>query len=97
MNSKSAPITISSPELRTKVEEGLGAQLPDKLWQRADEYARRKLDGCRERDPDVAYYDNEYLVLLTMDTARELAFSDYTFSLSIAMMAPDYTRQNEKI
>lgn len=95
--SKSAPITITSDELRGSVEHELRAQIPDKLWQRAEKYARRKLDTYRERWPNIDHYDNEYLKLLTIDTVRELAFSDYTVSLSIALMSEDYTHENKKL
>ena len=33
---------------------------------------------ARERESEVSYYNNEYLVLLTADTVRETEFSDYT-------------------
>ena len=92
--SKSAPITITSEELRGCVEKDLGEQIPDKLWQRAEKYARQKLDAYRARWPDIDHYDNGYLKLLTADTVGELAFSDYTVSLSIALMSEDYTYQN---
>ena len=84
---KSAPITISSDELRERVEEHLGQWIPDNLWDLSEPYARRKLDLCRQRQPEIEYYDNAYLVLLTSDTVRETAFSDYTIAASAAIMA----------
>ena len=63
-------ITITSEELRERVEEHLGHWIPDSLWERSEPYARRKLDLCRERSPEIDYYNDEYLVLLTADTVR---------------------------
>ena len=78
----SAQITITSDELRERVEDRLGRWIPDHLWDRSEPYARRKLDLYRQRQPEIAYYDNDYLVLLTADTVRETAFSDYTIAAS---------------
>ena len=62
-----------------------GARL--ETWERSEPYARRKLDLCRERNPEIDYYNDEYLVLLTADTIRETAFSDYTLAACEALMA----------
>ena len=83
----SSEITITSEELRERVEEHLGHWIPDSLWERSEPYARRKLDLCRERSPEIDYYNDEYLVLLTADTVRETAFSDYTLAACEALMA----------
>lgn len=80
-------ITITSEELRERVEEHLGRWIPDSLWERSEPYARRKLDLCRERQPEVEYYNNEYLVLLAADTVRETEFSDFTLADYAAKMA----------
>lgn len=85
--SKSAPITITSEELRDRVEERLGLWIPDAMWERSEAYARNKLGLYRERQPDVDYYDNDYLVLLTADTVKEMAFSDYTVAACAAITA----------
>ena len=69
--SKSAPITISSAALRERVEDHLDRMIPDHTW----DY------------PDVDYFDNEYLVLLTADTVNETEFSDYTMADCAAKMA----------
>jgi hypothetical protein len=50
----SAPITIESVGLRSKVEESLG-KIPDELWNRAEKYARRKLNSYRERWPEADF------------------------------------------
>lgn len=83
--SSSAPITITSGDLRERVEEQLGQWIPDHLWDRSEPYARRKLDLYRQRQPEITYYDNDYLVLLTVDTVRETAFSDYTIAASASI------------
>ena len=79
--------TITSEELRERVEDYLGRWIPDSLWERSEPYARRKLDLGRERNPEIDYYNDEYLVLLTADTVRETAFSDYTLAACEALMA----------
>ena len=79
-------ITITSEELRERVEEHLGHWNPDSLWERSEPYARRKLGLCRERSPEIDYYNDEYLVLLTADTVRETAFSDFTIAACEALM-----------
>lgn len=83
--SNSAQITITSDELRERVEDQLGQWIPDHLWDRSEPYARRKLDLYRQRQPEITYYNNDYLVLLTADTVRETAFSDYTIAASAAI------------
>lgn len=85
--SNSAQITITSDELRERVEDQLGQWIPDHLWDRSEPYARRKLDLCRERQPEVEYFNNEYLVLLAADTVRETEFSDFTLADYAAKMA----------
>lgn len=79
-------IDITSSELRERVEDYLGRWIPDHVWDRAEPYARRKLDLCRERNPEIDYYNTEYLVLLTADTVRETEFSDYTLAACEAIM-----------
>lgn len=76
--SRSAPITITSADLRDRVEDYLGRWIPECIWRRSEPYARRKLNLYRERYPEIDHYDNEYLVLLTADTVRETEFSDFT-------------------
>ena len=80
-------ITITSEELRERVEDYLGRWIPDSLWERSEPYARRKLDLCRERQPEVECFNNEYLVLLAADTVRETEFSDFTLADYAAKMA----------
>ena len=67
----SPEITITSEELRERVEDRLDRWIPDDVWNRAEPYARHKNEVNRQRHPEIDYYDNDYLVLLTADTVRE--------------------------
>lgn len=77
----SPEITITSEELRERVEDRLDCWIPDDVWNRAEPYARHKNEVNRQRHPEIDYYDNDYLVLLTADTVRETEFSDLTHAL----------------
>ena len=69
---------IGSWELKARVEESLGTVLDPDFFGQAEQYARRKLDMCNERAGRIYGedgYGDEYLVLLTADTVREMAFS----------------------
>lgn len=87
----SPEITITSEELRERVEDRLDRWIPDDVWNHSEPYARRKLDLCRKREPEVEYYNNEYLVLLAADTVRETEFSDFTLADYAAKMAAGAT------
>lgn len=81
---------IPSSELKAKVEKEVGAVLDPGFFDQAEQYARRKLDLCNERAGHKYGedgYGDEYLVLLTADTVREMAFSEYTMIRSAAIMA----------
>lgn len=81
---------IGSGTLKARVEESMGAALAPDFFDRAERYARRKLDLCNER-AGRKYgedgYGDEYLVLLTADTVREMAFSEYTMIRSAEIVA----------
>lgn len=69
---------IGSWALKARVEEHLGVALAPGFFDKAEQYARRKLDLCNERagrQYGEDGYGDEYLVLLTADTVREMAFS----------------------
>lgn len=69
---------IPSSDLKAKVEKEVGATLDPGFFDQAEQYARRKLDLCNERagrQYGEDGYGDEYLVLLTADTVREMAFS----------------------
>lgn len=76
---------IGSCALKARVEEHLGVALAPGFFDKAEQYARRKLDLCNERAG--RQYGDEYLVLLTADTVREMAFSEYTMIRSAEIMA----------
>lgn len=81
---------IGSGTLKARVEESMGAALAPDFFDRAERYARRKLDLCNER-AGRKYgedgYGDKYLVLLTADTVREMAFSEYTMIRSAEIVA----------
>lgn len=77
----SPEITITSEELRERVEDHLDRWIP------AEPYARHKNEVNRQRHPEIDYYDNDYLVLLTADTVRETEFSDLTHALCDLIVA----------
>ena len=77
----SPEITITSEELRERVEDHLDRWIPDDVWNRAEPYARHKNEVNRQRHPEIDYYDNDYLALLTAATVRETEFSDLTHAL----------------
>lgn len=69
---------IGSWALKARVEERLGVALDPGFFDRAEQYARRKLGLCNERagrQYGEDGYGDEYLVLLTADTVREMTFS----------------------
>lgn len=72
---------ILSSELKARVEKEVGTEICPVFFQKAEQYARRKLNFINERAGrqygDDGYGD-DYLVLLTADTIREMAFSEYT-------------------
>lgn len=81
---------IGSCALKARVEENLGAAMAPDFFGRAEQYARRKLDLCNER-AGRKYgedgYGDEYLVLLTADTVREMAFSAWCDMRSAEILA----------
>ena len=67
---------IGSCALKARVEEHLGVALAPGFFDKAEQYARRKLDLCNERA------GRQYA-----DTVREMAFSEYTMIRSAEIMA----------
>lgn len=70
-------ITITSEELHNRVNKRLGRATDMGAFRRAENYARRKLAIYQTRNPDVDYYDEDYLVELTADTYNEQALATY--------------------
>ncbi len=56
----SPEITITSEELRERVEDHIDRWIPDDVWNRAEPYARHKNEVNRQRHPEIDYYDNDY-------------------------------------
>ena len=79
-------ITITSEELRERVEEHFGHWIPDSLWETLRALCPQEARPLPERSPEIDYYNDEYLVLLTADTVRETAFSDFTIAACEALM-----------
>ena len=71
---------IMTSELKARVEKEVGAEICPAFFQKAERYARHKLNLANER-ADRKYgedgYGDDYLVLLTADTISEMAFSEY--------------------
>ena len=64
--------------LKARVEEYVGTEICPVIFQRAENYARRKLNYINERagrEYGEDGYGDDYLVLLTADTVREMEFS----------------------
>jgi len=81
---------ILTSDLKVRVEEAIGAEICPAFFAQAEQYARRKLDLCNERagrQYGEDGYGDEYLVLLTADTVREMAFSEWTMIRSAEIMA----------
>ena len=49
----SPEITITSEELRERVEDHLDRWIPDDVWNRAEPYARHKNEVNRQRHPEI--------------------------------------------
>lgn len=81
---------IASSDLHSKVEEETGALIAPDFFARAEQYARRKLDLINERAGrryGEGGYGDEYLVILTADTVREMCFSAYCDARNAAIAA----------
>ena len=72
---------ITTSELKARVEKEVGTEICPAFFQKAEKYARRKLDLANElagRKYGEDGYGDDYLVLLTADTVREMAFAEYS-------------------
>jgi hypothetical protein len=73
MLSASPPITISNGEIYALLD----VNCTEAELEVAADYARQKLEHCRNLYPDADHYDNEYLITLTGDCLREMAASKH--------------------
>ena len=71
-------------ELKAKVDRRLGYTTDMGAFRRAEDRARRKLAIYQTRNPDVDYYDEDYLVELAADTYNEQALATYYNTISEA-------------
>lgn len=75
--------------LKAAVEERIEAEICPAFFEKAERYARRKLDFINERAGRTYGedgYGDEYLVILTEEMIGQLAFSEYTFFRSMEIM-----------
>lgn len=76
--------------LKAAVEERIGAEICPEFFQKAEAYARRKLNFINERagrEYGEDGYGDEYLAILTEEAIEQLAFSEYTILRSMEIMA----------
>lgn len=66
---------------KREVEELLGISIPDNLFQEALGYAERKQRYIYEQNSDQVVMQHWYLVKLTEEYVRSLAFSKFTMDL----------------
>ena len=57
----SPEITITSEELRERVEDHLDRWIPDDVWNRAEPYARHKNEVNRQRHPPDIHRKSVFL------------------------------------
>lgn len=72
--SASPPITISDGEIYALLD----VNCTTGQLEAAASYARQKLAHYRRLYPEIAHYDNDYLIQLTGDCLREQAAAAYT-------------------
>ncbi len=70
---------------RKEVEELLGCVITDEQFNEALEYARRKQEYIYEREHKAVVLHHWYLVKLTEEYVRSLAFSKFTMDLCSAL------------
>ena len=80
---------ITTSELKARVEKEVGTEICPIFFQKAEKYARKKLDRINEmasRQYGDDGYGDDYLVVLTADVYHEQCFSDYTLALAMERM-----------
>lgn len=73
-----------SRELKEKVDQRIGRVTDMDAFRIAEDRARRKLAIYQTRNPDVDYYDEDYLVELAADCYNEQAFTTYCYTVNEA-------------
>lgn len=72
---------------REEVEEFLGCEITDEQFNQALEYAKRKQKYIYEREHRAVILQHWYLVKLTEEYVRSLAFSKFTMDLCRTLRA----------
>lgn len=72
--------------MKQEVEDLLGCEISDEQFQEALECAKRKQDYIYQREQRPAVLQRWYLVNLTEEYVRSLAFSKFTLDLSRTLM-----------
>ena len=70
---------------KREVEELLGCKITDEQFDKAFEYAKRKRDYIFNRERRTVVLQRWYLVKLTEEYVRSLAFSKFTMDLCSAL------------
>ena len=81
---------IGADALKARVEEDIGVEVDPDVFAQAEQAARRKLDyinGRAGRQYGEDGYGDEYLVILTVEAIREMAFSAWTMIRSEEILA----------
>ena len=66
---------------KSEVEELLGCEITDEQFDEALEYARHKQKYIYQRERRAVVMQHWYLVMLTEESVRNLAFSKFTMDL----------------
>lgn len=67
--------------LRVRAEQYLGGPIASEEFERAEPYARHKLNSINDREKTS--HGDEYLAILLSEIVRGNRFSDYTFACSM--------------
>lgn len=81
---------ILTSDLKSRVEEEIGAEICPAFFRRMENRSRAKLDRINERagrQYGEDGYGDEYLVILTVEAIHESAFSAWTYQKSAEILA----------
>lgn len=83
--------------VKKEVEELLGFEISDHQFKEALEYAKKKQAYIYEQEPRESVMKHWYLVKLTEEYVRNLAFSQFTMDLcrKLSNMEKEHLEQNE--
>lgn len=88
---------MSKTVKREEVEELLGYEITDEQFNEALEYARRKQEYIYNREHQKIVLQHGYLVKLTEEYVRSLAFSKFTMDLcsELRYMEKEHSVKNQ--